>query len=195
MRRSPIWNFNPYRPKVSPFDKLMIEDVLDITQSINVKANPRWRWFLLSNSKRRLGWESLDEEQASWDAWVLLMTNDQETEGPQQAAPPLRCFEDSYHDTTLGMGRHLNWHYIELAKKFGSFCNISWKNPNKDFGQTSILFYLCTTGIVNSFRGEKKSNDIPYNLKFEGFICPMDHLDEKVFTGWPDVHLFLMGCA
>ena len=89
------------------------------------------------------------------------------------------CFEDSYHDTTLGMGRHLNWHYIELAKKFGSFCNISWKNPNKDFGQTSILFYLCTTGIVNSFRGEKKSNDIPYNLKFEGFICPMDHLDEK----------------
>lgn len=23
----------------------------------------------------------------------------------------------------------------------------------------------------------------------------MDHLDKKVFTGWPDVHLFPMGCA
>ena len=32
-----------YSLYVSPFDKLMIEDVLDITQSINVKANPRWR--------------------------------------------------------------------------------------------------------------------------------------------------------
>ena len=168
MRRSPIWNFNPYRPKVSPFDKLMIEDVLDITQSINVKANPRWRWFLLSNSKRRLGWESLDEEQASWDAWVLLMTNDQETEGPQQAAPPLGAlktaimtphweWEDTWTDIILSWPKSL----------FGSFCNISWKNPNKDFGQTSILFYLCTTGIVNSFRGEKKAMTflITWNLK------------------------------
>ena len=127
MRRSPIWNFNPYRPKVSPFDKLMIEDVLDITQSINVKANPRWRWFLLSNSKRRLGWESLDEEQASWDAWVLLMTNDQETEGPQQAAPPLGAlktaimtphweWEDTWADIILSWPKSLALSVISHGK-------------------------------------------------------------------------------
>lgn len=135
----------------------MTEDLLDITQSINVKANPRWRTSLPSNSIKGLGWESLDEEQALWDAWVLL-SGDQWPRNRRSPAGStiLWYFEDRYHDTTLRIGRHLNWHYIELAKNlFGSFCNISWKNPNKDFGQTSILFYPLTMGVMSSFREKK----------------------------------------
>ena len=83
------------------------------------KLIPDEEHFCCPTEIKGLVWESLDGEQASWDAWVLL-SGDQWPRNRRSPAGStiLWYFEDRYHDTTLRMGRHLNWHYIELAKTF-----------------------------------------------------------------------------
>ena len=176
----------------------MIEDVLDITQSINVKANPRWRTFLLSNrnkraSLRKPGWGTgLMRRLGSAQWWSVT----KEQKVPSRQHHPLVLWRQvSWHHTENGKTPELTLYWVGQNVCLDLSVISHGKTQTKILAKPVFFSVPSQWGLWVALGKKKKSNDFPYNLWFEDFMCPMDHLDKEVFTGWPDVHLFPMGCA